>query len=122
VHSAPAERLETVALRDWAEGIAGRRGRAIAAVALARRLAGILFAMWRDGTVYDATKVRGPVTARRAALDCPRGQGDRWLSCEARGMGGEREPVLWLMLRTVTQMAPPPDRITIMRRRVATRH
>jgi transposase len=61
------KRLETVALRDWAEGIAGRRGRAIAAVALARRLAGILFAMWRDGTVYDATKVRGPLTARRAA-------------------------------------------------------
>jgi transposase len=61
------KRLETVALRDWADGIAGRRGRAIAAVALARRLAGILFAMWRDGTVYDATKVRGPLTARRAA-------------------------------------------------------
>ncbi len=61
------KRLETVALRDWAEGIAGRRGRAIAAVALARRLAGILFAMWRDWTVYDATKVRGPLTARRAA-------------------------------------------------------
>jgi transposase len=61
------KRLETVALRDWAEGIAGRRGRAIAAVALARRLAGILFAMWRDGTVYDATKVRGPLTTRRAA-------------------------------------------------------
>jgi transposase len=61
------KRLEPVALRDWAEGIAGRRGRAIAAVALARRLAGILFAMWRDGTVYDATNVRGPLTARRAA-------------------------------------------------------
>lgn len=61
------KRLETVALRDWAEGIAGRRGRAIAAVALARRLAGILFAMWRDGTVYDATKVRGPRPVPRAA-------------------------------------------------------
>jgi transposase len=59
--------LETVALRDWADGIAGRRGRAIAAVALARRLAGILFAMWRDGTIYDATKVRGPLPAPRAA-------------------------------------------------------
>jgi len=39
------KRLETAALRDWAERIAGRRGRAIAAVALARRLAGILFAI-----------------------------------------------------------------------------
>lgn len=40
------------ALRAWAERIAQRRGRAIAAVALARRLAGILYALWRDGTVY----------------------------------------------------------------------
>ena len=61
------KRLETAALRDWAERIAGRRGRAIAAVALARRLAGILFAIWRDGTDYDVTNVRGPLTGRRAA-------------------------------------------------------
>ena len=39
-------------LRGWAERIAARRGRAIAAVALARRLAGILYAMWRDGTAF----------------------------------------------------------------------
>jgi transposase len=39
-------------LRAWAERIAARRGRSIAAVALARRLAGILFAMWRDGVDY----------------------------------------------------------------------
>jgi transposase len=61
------QRPETAALRDWAERIGGRRGRSIAVVALARRLAGILFAIWQDGTVYDATKVRGPLTARRAA-------------------------------------------------------
>ena len=60
------QRPETAALRDWAERIAGRRGRAIAAVALARRLAGILFAIWRDGTDYDVTTVRGPLTGRRA--------------------------------------------------------
>jgi transposase len=39
-------------LRAWADGIAQRRGRSIAAVALARRLAGILYAMWRDGKDY----------------------------------------------------------------------
>src|SRR5262249_21634777 len=44
---------QTAALRDWAARIATRRGRPIAAVALARRLAGILFAIWRDGTGYD---------------------------------------------------------------------
>ena len=40
-------------LRRWADALAKTRGRKIAAVALARRLAGVLWAMWRDGTVYD---------------------------------------------------------------------
>jgi transposase len=40
-------------LRRWADAIAKRRGKRIAVVALARRLAGTLWAMWRDGTVYD---------------------------------------------------------------------
>jgi len=43
-------------LRAWAERIALRRGRSVAAVALARRLAGILYAMWRDGTDYHAPR------------------------------------------------------------------
>ena len=37
----------------WALGVAERRGRNIAAVALARKLAGILYALWRDGTTYN---------------------------------------------------------------------
>jgi transposase len=40
-------------LRRWADALAKTRGKKIAAVALARRLAGVLWAMWRDGTVYD---------------------------------------------------------------------
>jgi transposase len=40
------------ALHDWAAGIAARRGSRVAVVALARKLAGILFAMWRDGTAF----------------------------------------------------------------------
>ena len=41
-------------LKAWGQAIADRRGRkSIAAVAIARRLAGLLWAMWRDGTVYD---------------------------------------------------------------------
>lgn len=40
----------------WAKQIAERRGKQIAAVALARKLAGILFAIWRDGTTYDRTR------------------------------------------------------------------
>ena len=37
----------------WADQVAKRRGKRIAVVALARRLVGVLWAMWRDGTVYD---------------------------------------------------------------------
>jgi transposase len=41
-------------LSAWAHALAERRGKKIAIVAVARRLAGILWAMWRDGTYYDA--------------------------------------------------------------------
>jgi transposase len=47
------KRKETEGLRRWATRIAERRGRRIATVALARKLAGILYAMWRDGTEFD---------------------------------------------------------------------
>lgn len=40
--------LETLRLREWASRIEARRGSGIALVALARKLAGILFAMMRD--------------------------------------------------------------------------
>lgn len=49
---------QTAALRAWALGIAARRGKKIAVVALARRLAGILFAMLRDGTTYEPRAAR----------------------------------------------------------------
>ena len=44
---------KTQALHEWATRIAARRGKATAVVALARKLAGILFALWRDGTEFD---------------------------------------------------------------------
>jgi transposase len=40
------------ALHAWVERLAARRGKRIAVVALARRLARILFAMWRDGNDF----------------------------------------------------------------------
>lgn len=55
---------ETAALRAWGERIAARRGKRIAVVAIARRLAGILFAMWRDQRAYDAAKLHSPPEAR----------------------------------------------------------
>lgn len=40
-------------LKQWGGAIAERRGKRIAAIAVARRLAGVLWAMWKKGTVYD---------------------------------------------------------------------
>lgn len=58
---------ETHALRSWALLIAARRGKRIAVVALARRLAGILCAMWRDKTPYTAERIRIPRPLAKAS-------------------------------------------------------
>ncbi|HYG09357.1 MAG TPA: hypothetical protein VD835_05245 [Pyrinomonadaceae bacterium] len=46
------------ALHDWAMRIAARRRRARACVALARKLAGILYAMWLDESEFDPQALR----------------------------------------------------------------
>lgn len=48
-------------LKAWAAQIAQRRGKRIAVVALARRVAGILYAMWRDEAAFH------PITSRADA-------------------------------------------------------
>ena len=48
-------------LRLWALRIVARRGKHIAVVALARRLAGILFALLRDGSVFTPRRAQPPV-------------------------------------------------------------
>jgi len=40
-------------LQLWTTEVAKRRGKRIATIALARKLAGILYALWRDGTTYE---------------------------------------------------------------------
>lgn len=45
-----------VPLQLWAHRIELRRGKRTATVALARKLAGILYALWRDGNVYDGSR------------------------------------------------------------------
>ncbi len=37
----------------WSQEVEKRRGKQVAVMALARRLAGVLYAMWRDGHPYD---------------------------------------------------------------------
>lgn len=55
------------ALHDWAAGIAARRGSRVAVVALARKLAGILYAMWRDATSFTARTKPDDACASAAA-------------------------------------------------------
>ncbi len=56
-----SRRSECATLKAWALGVAARRGKRIAVVALARRLSGILYAMWRDDAEYrsQSAKVEG---------------------------------------------------------------
>jgi transposase len=58
----------TKALHEWWARIAQRRGKPTPVVALARKLAGIMFAVWRDGTEFDPLLLRpGGATASPAA-------------------------------------------------------
>jgi transposase len=50
-------------LHQWASTLAKRRGPRIAVVALARRLAGVLWAMWRHDTAYEPARLAA-VSAR----------------------------------------------------------
>ena len=62
----------TAGLRGWAQRLAQRRGKRIAVVALARRIARILFAMWRDERDFDSTRLRTrgqPATPVRPAVE-----------------------------------------------------
>jgi transposase len=58
---------ETAHLRAWAERIALRRGKKTAVVALARKLAGILFAMMRDRKPFTPPALREEVSLRASA-------------------------------------------------------
>lgn len=41
---------------QWCMAVERRRGKKVAVVALARKMAGIMFAIWRDGTTYDSSR------------------------------------------------------------------
>jgi transposase len=62
-----AKSVKAKPLQAWAQQIAARRGRRIAVVALARRLAGIFYAMMRDGTEFDGNRF-APATDRLSAM------------------------------------------------------
>jgi transposase len=60
-------RRTTRPLWEWTDRIGQRRGGRVAIVALARRVVGILYAMWRDGTPYDVGRIMKAQALRRSA-------------------------------------------------------
>jgi transposase len=54
------KRLQVHPLLRWATQIAERRGKCIAAVALARKLATVMYALWRDQTEYSPLRAAAP--------------------------------------------------------------
>ena len=71
-------------LARWGRQVEQRRGRSIAAVAIARRLAGILWAMWHTNTPYNCqvvkdTSVEGWEEQHRQRLDAALGRSSRKL-------------------------------------------
>lgn len=53
----------------WSLEVERRRGKRIAVVALARKLAGILYAIWRDGSSYDPSRGAALLTRSMPAPD-----------------------------------------------------
>jgi transposase len=51
----------------WSREVEKRRGKQVAVMALARRLAGMLYAMWRDKSTYDKDHCRSGTRAPSAA-------------------------------------------------------
>lgn len=69
-----SQRSKHDALAEWGHRVAKRRGTRIATVALARRMCGVLWAMWRDGTPYNprpATLTGSPVHPKQALANQP---------------------------------------------------
>ena len=62
--SEPCAPSSCIALRTWAMGIAARRGKQVAVVALARRLTGRLYALLRDGTVFEPQRSASSASSR----------------------------------------------------------
>jgi transposase len=56
-----SHRASLEGLQRWTDRVGQRRGRTVAAVALARRLAGILYALWRDDVPFNPLKIKNPL-------------------------------------------------------------
>lgn len=56
-------------MATWATAIAQRRNRFVAVTALARKLAGVLWAVWIHGTTYQPIRLAAPSAVSEAAIE-----------------------------------------------------
>jgi transposase len=98
-------------LRHGAEPIAARRGKRIAVVALARRLAGIRYALWRAGSVDDAARVGQRQRAVALTVSSPKRRDAPEPRCAAgwSSPGAVRASMSLAAVTAVGEMAPRPD-------------
>jgi transposase len=96
-------------LRRWGRGLAERRGRKIAVVAVARRLAGILWAMWRKGMAYEPARL-GASSARGLATYAQDATAAALAMKVAAKKAHRRSRDLSRALRTAEAAAPKEER------------
>jgi transposase len=98
-------------LRHWVEPRAARRGKRIAVVARARRLAGSLDAWWRAGSVDDAARVGQRQRAVALTVSSPTRRDAPAPRCAAgwSSPGAVRASMSLAAVTAVGEMAPRPD-------------
>ena len=108
------------ALREWASRIAAGRGKGIAVVALARRRAGILVALLRDGSVYESPP--RALAAVPQAVPAERIPDGVRRAISRRFDGGVSAHVAWAAVAEPSRRWRPHPSTPLMRRRAQPRH
>lgn len=66
-----SRRREVDPMVQWSLEVEKRRGKRTAIVALSRKLAGVMYAIWRDGSVYDPTRMLDDRSRHRQEVAAP---------------------------------------------------
>jgi transposase len=96
----------TEAFGRWAQVLARRRGKKVAVVALARRLARTLFAMWRDEADDQPRRLRTRGTQPVAEATAETGVSVPMYVCEVVKLEGQARTDVWPHVRAVLKRAP----------------
>ena len=99
-----ASHPRTEPFRTWAQAIARRRGKQIAIVALARRLARTVFAMWRDEAEYQPGRIRTTGAQPVARATAKTGARVPVYVCEVVKLEEQARTDIWPHVRAVLKL------------------